>query len=286
MADVANEAMRQAWDGPEGENWAALADKFERARQAHRAALLSAAGLAAGEHVLDVGCGNGASTLEAGVAAAPGRVVGIDLSSAMLAKARARAAAAELSNVSFVQADAQVHVFEPGLFDVVISNSGAMFFDDQVAAFTNLHGALTPGGRIALFVWQGLDQNEWLIELRRALAVGRDLPAPPVGVPGPFGLADPEHVRDLLTRTGYSDIAIEDSRPPMLAGLDVESAFTFMSQESPARGMLADLDDAQRIEALDNLRAVVAEHATPDGVLFGTAGWLITARHSGRSSSD
>ena len=44
--------------------------------------------------------------------------------------------------------------------------------------------------------------------------MGRDLPTPPVGMPGPFGLADPKHVRDLFTRTGYSDIAIEDSRPP------------------------------------------------------------------------
>lgn len=282
MADVANEAMRQAWDGPEGESWAALADRFERARQGHRAVLLRAAGLVAGENVLDVGCGNGASTLEAAVAAAPGWVVGIDLSSAMLANARARAAAAGMSNVTFVHADAQVHVFEPGSFDVVISNAGAMFFDDQVAAFTNLHGALTPGGRIILFVWQAVDENEWLTELRRALAVGRELPTPPVGMPSPFGLADPKHVRERFTRTGYSDIAIEDSRPPMLAGLDVESAFAFMSQESPARGMLADLHDAQRTAALDKLRAVVAEHATPEGVLFGTAGWLITAsRRSG-----
>jgi hypothetical protein len=65
----------------------------------------------------------------------------------------------------------------------------------------------------------------------------------------------------------------------MLAGHDVSSAFAFMSQESPARGMLADLNVAQRATALDNLRAVVAEHATPEGVLFGTAGWLITASH-------
>jgi hypothetical protein len=67
----------------------------------------------------------------------------------------------------------------------------------------------------------------------------------------------------------------------MLAGPDVESALAFMSQESPARGMLADLDDAQRTAALENLRAVVAEHTTPEGALFGTAGWLITASRSG-----
>src|SRR5262245_29130368 len=53
MAGVANEAMRQAWDGEEGDNWAALADRFERARQEQRAGLLRAARLVAGENVLD-----------------------------------------------------------------------------------------------------------------------------------------------------------------------------------------------------------------------------------------
>jgi len=277
MADIANEAMRQAWDGPEGEYWAELAGGFDRANAGHRAVLLHAAAITSGENVLDVGCGNGASTLEAGVAAAPGRVVGVDLSSAMLANGRARAEAAGLSNVSFVHADAQVHPFERGSFDVVISNCGAMFFDDQVAAFSNLHRALTPGGRIVLFVWQALGENEWLSELRRALSMGRELPTPPLGVPGPFGLADPEHVLDLFTRTGYSDVAIEDARPSMLAGPDVESAYAFVSQIGQTRGMLDDLSDADRVEALRRLRDVLAEHVTQDGVRFGTAGWLITA---------
>ena len=184
MASPANEAMRQAWDGPEGAKWSELAEGFERASTEHRTVLLRAAALAPGEDVLDLGCGNGALTLEAGAAVAPGRVVGIDLSSAMLANGRARAAAAGRSNVSFVHADAQVYAFEPASFDVVVSNAGAMFFDDQNAAFTNLRTALKPGGRIVLLVWQVLENNEWLTELRRALALGRDLPTPPVGTAG------------------------------------------------------------------------------------------------------
>ena len=94
-----------------------------------------------------------------------------------------------------MHADAQVYVFDPASFDVVLSNAGAMFFDDQNAAFANLRTALKPGGRIVLLVWQVLENNEWLNELRRALAMGRDLPTPPVGTPGPFGLADPDHTK-------------------------------------------------------------------------------------------
>ena len=277
MAGPANEAMRQAWDGPEGAQWSELAEGFERASTEHRTVLLSAAALAPGEDVLDLGCGNGGLTLQAGAAVAPGRAIGIDLSSAMLANGRARAAAAGLTNVSFVHADAQVHAFEPASFDVVVSNSGSMFFDDQDAAFTNLRSALKPGGRIVLLVWQVLQNNEWLIELRRALALGRDLPSPPVGTPGPFGLADPDHTRDLLARTGYSSINIDDVRPPMQLGPDVESAYSFVSRMGNTRGLLDDLGEDDRITALNNLRSVLAEHDTPEGVVLGTASWLITA---------
>ena len=277
MASPANEAMRQAWDGPEGAQWSELAEGFERASTEHRTVLLRAAALAPGEDVLDLGCGNGALTLQAGAAVAPGRVMGIDLSSAMLANGRARAAAVGRSNVSFVHADAQVYAFEPASFDVVLSNAGAMFFDDQNAAFTNLRTALKPGGRLALLVWQVLADNEWLTELRRALALGRDLPTPPVGTPGPFGLADPDHTRALLTRTGYSSIRIEDARPPMRVGHDVDSAYAFLSRVGNTRGLLDDLGADDRIAALNNLRSVLAEHATPQGVVLGTASWLVTA---------
>ena len=279
MARQANEAMRQAWDGPEGANWSELADGFERASADHRAVLLRAAALAPGEDVLDVGCGNGALALQAGAVVAPGRVVGIDLSSEMLTNGRAQAAAAGRSNVSFVHADAQEHAFDPSSFDVVVSNAGAMFFDDQDAAFSNLRAALKPGGRIALLVWQVIANNEWLTELRRALAVGRDLPTPPVGSPGPFGLADPDHTRELLARTGYSRVRIDDVRPTMRLGDDVESAFAFVSRIGNTRGLLDGLGEDDRIVALNNLRAMLAEHATSEGVVLGTASWLVTATH-------
>ena len=279
MGGPANEAMRQAWDGPEGAQWSELAEGFDRASAEHRAVLLSAAALAPGEDVLEIGCGNGALAVDAGAVVEPGRVVGLDLSSAMLANGQALAAAAGRSNVSFVQGDAQVHAFDPASVDVVLSNAGAMFFDDQDAAFANLRTALKPEGRIALLVWQVLANNEWLLELRRALAMGRDLPTPPVGTPGPFGLADPDHTHALLDRTGYSNISIEDVRPTMRVGDDVESAYAFVSQMGNTRGLLDDLGADDRIAALNNLRSVLAEHATSQGVVFGTASWLIRATH-------
>jgi SAM-dependent methyltransferase len=101
--------------------------------------------------------------LHAARAAAAGSVLGIDQSSAMLAYARRRAADGRLDNISFVQADAQIHPFEPGAFDVAISNTGATFFGDLRAGFTNIAGALRSGGRLALLTWPSLPANEWSV---------------------------------------------------------------------------------------------------------------------------
>ena len=93
--------------------------------------------------------------------------------------ARERAAEESRDQRSFEQADAQIHPFEPDAYDVAISSTGAMFFGDHVAAFTNLGGALRPGGRMVLVTWQPLAGNEWIREISGALAAGRDRPAPP-----------------------------------------------------------------------------------------------------------
>jgi SAM-dependent methyltransferase len=273
-----NADMRKAWDGTDGDIWAASADQYEARAAGHRRLLLPAAAITSGERVLDLGCGNGASTLEAARIADPGDVVGIDLSTAMLTNARERGAAAGLNNVTFVHGDAQIHDFEPESFDVIISNAGAMFFDDQVAAFTNLRRALHPGGRIALMAWQRLEDNEWLMVLRETLAMGRQLPPPAVGVPGPFGLADRDQVSALLAETGFTDVGFGDVREPLVFGATPAEAYALMVDDGPTRGLLDGLRDADKATGLDRLRAVIAAHETPSGVIFGSASWLIQAR--------
>ena len=129
-------------------------------------------------------------------------MLGVDLSSRMLDDARRRSAHEGLTNVEFLRADAQVHPFEPGAYDLAISVFGAMFFADPVAAFANIGRSLRPGGRIAFLAWQRFEDNEWLTAIFDALAAGRDLPTPQPGSPGPFGLADPDAVTTILRDAG------------------------------------------------------------------------------------
>ena len=276
---VANVEMAAAWDGAEGDDWTDYADRYEAsgryiAPHLHLSALVSGT-----SRVLDVGCGTGRHTLDAARMASAGLAVGVDLSSRMLTYARDRAQAEGVDNAEFLQVDAQVHPFEPAAFDVAISVFGGMFFNDRVAAFTNVHRALVPGGRLAVLAWRPLEENEWLLTMRAALALGRDLPAPPTGAPGPFGLADAGQVRDVLGTAGFVDIDLTPVDEPMFLGRDANDAWTFAVQGMGiVRGLTGGLDAGDKQRALDNLRQAFEQAESPAGVLISSAAWLITAR--------
>jgi SAM-dependent methyltransferase len=219
-----NADMAAAWDGSEGDHWTEHAEHYEAGAAALGAALLDAASVSATSAVLDVGCGTGASTLALGRLARDGEVLGVDLSSRMLDRARAVAGAEGLDHVRFEQADAQVYPFETGAFDVVVSSFGAMFFADPVAAFTNLRRALRPGGTMTLLAWRDLDRNAWVVSFREALAAGRDLPTPPPGAQGPFSLADRDVTTERLTAAGFGEIALTPADGELCFGKNVDDA--------------------------------------------------------------
>jgi SAM-dependent methyltransferase len=277
MPSIANAEQAAAWDGAEGEHWSAHADRYEAASRRYDRHLIAAAHLQPGSAVLDIGCGSGVSSRDAAKVAVHGRVLGIDLSARLLDEARRRSAAEGLTNTEFVQGDAQVHPFPSRAFDVAISRFGTLFFADPPTAFGNIATALRPGGRLALLAWRELAANEWVRLIREALAAGRALPEPTPGRPGAFGLADKSSVHRWLGAAGSGDVETTPLAEPMYLGADIEDSFAFVSQLGLARSLLADLDTTVAAHALDLLRDRLTEHASGDGVLVGSAAWLITA---------
>ena len=107
--------------------------------------------LSAGEHVVDVGCGAGIDSLIAARMVGPsGMVVGIDMTAAMLDKARTNAAVAGFTNTRFHQEFAESLPVEDGWADVVISNGVLNLFPDKFAALQEMARALEPGGRLQI----------------------------------------------------------------------------------------------------------------------------------------
>lgn len=107
--------------------------------------------LSAGEHVVDVGCGAGIDSLIAArMVGASGTVVGVDMTPAMLDKARTNAAAAGFTNTRFHQGLAESLPVEDGWADVVISNGVLNLFPDKLAALQEMARVLKPGGRLQI----------------------------------------------------------------------------------------------------------------------------------------
>ena len=110
---------------------------------------------------------------------------------------------------------------------------------------------------------------------RRALAAGRDLPAPPAGVPGPFAQADPGAVKAVLATAGFTDVELAGLRQPMWFGSDADNAHAFVL--GLLGWMLQGFDDAGRDRALGDLRASLTAHDTGHGVCYESAAWIVQA---------
>jgi SAM-dependent methyltransferase len=273
--DPLNTDQLQAWDGDDGSYWAARAERFNEGVARYHAQFLAATQIGATEHVLDIGCGSGQTTRGAARLATEGSAFGVDLSSQMIGLARRLAETERIPNVTFEQADAQVQPFPDGQFDLAMSRSGAMFFGDPVAAFTNIARAVRPGGRLLLMAWQSGEQNPWGRSFFTALT-GREFPKRPASGPGPYSLSEPDHVRELLTSAGFTDVSLRGVSEPMYFGRDPEDACEFIIGNRS--GMLRDLDEDGRTRALDALRAELATHQTDQGILYDSAAWFIEAR--------
>jgi arsenite methyltransferase len=107
--------------------------------------------LGPGERVLDLGSGAGMDSLIAAMMVGPeGTVTGIDMTPEMIEKARTGAAELDLSNVTFIDGEAETLPFDDASFDVVISNGVIDLIPDKDAVFGEIYRVLVPGGRVQI----------------------------------------------------------------------------------------------------------------------------------------
>src|SRR5262249_9722084 len=131
--------------------------------------------LQAGAKVLDVGCGTGASALPAAQAVGKnGVVVGVDLASRLLERARTKAQTARLDNVEVRLADMTALDYPDNSFDAVVSVFSIFFVPDMEGLVRELWRMVRPGGKLAVTTWGPRifepAYSRWLI------AVGKERP--------------------------------------------------------------------------------------------------------------
>lgn len=250
------------------------ADFYDAELKRHNGHLRAAANVGIGDRVLDIGCGAGQSTREAARVAVEGTAIGVDTSSEMLDVARRRADEVGLRNIAFEEGDAQHHAFPAARFDLCISRFGVMFFADPAAAFANVARALRPGARLAWMVWQSQERNAWSGAIRRALAPGTAVSANALT---PFSLGDPAIGTELLNTAGFTSIDFIDVREPVFYGSDVDAAFDALINLYLVKDALAQTGEAPD-KAMQRLRDLLEAHMTPEGVLFDSRAWIMTAQ--------
>ncbi len=258
------------WNGPAGESWVeeqALLDALFAPFEPLLTEVVDG-------HVLDIGCGTGATTLAA--ARRGGRCVGVDISAPMIALARHRAGQ-EGAAAGFVCADAQDHRFEAGRFDTIISRFGVMFFADPVRAFANLRAAIHAEGRLRFIAWRSAEENLFMTAAERAATPYLpDLPAREPNAPGQFAFADAGRVGAILEDSGWAGITI--------APIDVECALPadrlpgYYTKMGPVGHRLQQADEALRAQMLPVLRRAFESYVEGDIARFTAACWLVDAR--------
>ena len=279
MTNAAANDQHTFWNEVQGPKWVRLQERIDRTLNSHGDAAMERLAARLGEHILDVGCGYGTTSLAlASRVGTDGSVTGADISRPMLDHARARAKAASAA-LNLVEANVQVHDFEGETFDGVFSRFGVMFFADFEAAFANLLRATKSGGRLAFTCWRGRADNPWAMA---AVPVARphvELPPRPApGDPGQFAFEDEAFVRQILERSGWSGVAIDRFDADLDIGGSVAEAADFLLQMGPVAGPVAEADEATRNTITAELCTALEPHLADGRVRLGSSTWIVSAR--------
>jgi SAM-dependent methyltransferase len=282
-ASVANAAQIDFWNATAGEAWAALQENLDRQIEPLGVLAMEALAPQAGEHVIDVGCGCGQTTLElARRVGATGEALGLDISQPMLAVAQRRADEAERPRPRFQCADAQTYPFAPGGVDAVYSRFGVMFFSEPLAAFRNLHAALAEGGRLAFVCWRAMELNPFMTAPLAAaaalLAAAPDRPDP--DAPGPFAFAAADKIQGILAGAGFDEIELRP-HDQAIGGSDLDQAVQMALRIGPLGRAMREQPEVSR-EVEQAVRKALARRLINGRVFLDSASWIVTARKGTR----
>ncbi len=279
--DIPREHPSTLWKTVGGRNWVASQQLIDHLFKPIEVLLAEAVKGPSSRRVLDIGCGTGGTTraihrhTQSG-----GYATGVDVSEVMIEAAqqgvKQDGAGQADSAAEFLCADAAHHDFEDGVFDMLVSRFGIMFFEDSVQAFQNLRRAASKDAKGLFFTWRSPKENPFMTTAGRAAKAIVSLPPQDPDAPGQFAFADAKRVEGILDAAGWHSINIEP--------LDFECAFpeselvSYFTRLGPLGRVLPDLDNKTQAQLITVVRDAFEPFVFGDTVKFNAACWQIEAR--------
>ena len=283
---MSNDTTIEAWN-------TVLFDKFTRFREIfvsgysrHSEALFSQQPFSTGSTVLDIGCGWGDTTLRlAEQVGVSGKASGVDCAERYISVCRKDAERAGYENASFFVADAEQEDIS-GPYDAVFSRCGTMFFNFPGRAMRNVARTLKPGGRFTQIVWRKREDNGWLFDAekctRKIMPVisHEDTSAVHCG-PGPFSMAGPDMVSEMLQCSGFRDVSFQRHDTRMRIGHNLDDAVEFSMEIGPTGEIIRlaeEVGEKLAPKVRDSLYEMYSGRIEDDGSVWATSSsWFVTA---------
>ncbi len=214
-------------------------------------AAFAAIELGGSSHLLDVGCGAGLALQLAAKAGA--RIAGLDASKGLLDVARQR-----LSDVDLRRGDIEELPWDDDTFNAVTAFNSVQYASDPQAVLAEIRRVASPGSPVAIATWGRVEQCEMRVVLA---AIGGLLPPPPPGAGGPFALAAPDMLENLVAAAGLKP----------RTSIDVPTPYIYPDLDTAVRGQMASGPARMAIErngpatVRDALADALTSVTLPDG---------------------
>jgi SAM-dependent methyltransferase len=241
--------------------------------------LLERAALRPGEAILDVATGPGTVARLAAEKVGPrGRVVGADISEAMIAIARGKPPSTGGASIDFIVSPAAALAVEDGAFDVVTCQQGLQFFPDRPAAVREMHRALKPGGRVVAAVWREIGFQPSFAAVDTALRESLpDRQAEPFGLP--FRWPKASELAAVFDEQGFTEVSVAEVRRPLIYEGGARQVFATLGA-SPVATTIAALDAAARTRLWSVVQRRLAPLVVDGQVRTHMVSNIVTARKS------
>jgi len=261
------EQQRQYWNSPVGDRWVSNQATLDGMFVPLTEALIEYAEIKPGEKILDVGCGAGTTTrILATKVGANGRVLGVDISTALMTAAKAQE---NEGSLEFFEGDASSATVPIEGADLIISRFGVMFFADSAQAFGHMRKVLRPGGRLCFVCWGPLQDNPWF-QMPLDVIAARLGPIEPIKprAPGPLAFAQIDYIEEFLGKAKFGNIEIKTRDIQLICSYGPAEIAGFLMEFGPGARVLAtlDVDEDTKKQLIVDLTARVTAFEGEDGV--------------------